>query len=555
MACSANPVRDREGELRRYASHSRSVALWILVSRATGFGRVAVIAAVLGPTWFGNLFQIVAVLPTIVYSLLAASALSALLVPLLVAHIDLGDAARVVRLANGALGLIEVPLLCLCVLGIAMAPDLLHALTSNAAGETTRMRQVQFGIPLLALVLPQLMLYGLVGTAVAVQQAHGRFALAAAASALENLGVIAVFAGAAALFGTDISGDANGPARLMVLGGGSTAAVALHAGLQWWGARRVGVTLLPRAGWRDPELRGMVWRSAASVGYTALYWSAFLTVIAVAARVPGGVAAFQIAHSCCQLPIALTATPLATAQLPILSRIHREKHAAEFVAVYRDGVRLVLFAALPAGLMLSTIPTTFASAAALGKMATPAGVALTAACLATLGFGVIGEAVVTLSTAAAYAGRNVIVPLVAMAARLALVAAGVTISHNALHGTDLLWGLGATLALGNLAAGLVLHLQQTRSLPFATWRPGAGYAGRLVIQLVSLLAALVVAGLLGGGRGGALHHAGVAAAAAGASMAFYIGLHRLYGSYELDLLLPILARGAARPRAARGHEC
>ncbi len=38
------------------AAHSRTVALGTLVSRITGFGRVAALAAVLGPTYFGNLF-------------------------------------------------------------------------------------------------------------------------------------------------------------------------------------------------------------------------------------------------------------------------------------------------------------------------------------------------------------------------------------------------------------------------------------------------------------------------------------------------------------------
>jgi peptidoglycan biosynthesis protein MviN/MurJ (putative lipid II flippase) len=41
------------------------VALGTLVSRITGFGRVAALAAVLGPTYFGNLFQTSLLLPYI----------------------------------------------------------------------------------------------------------------------------------------------------------------------------------------------------------------------------------------------------------------------------------------------------------------------------------------------------------------------------------------------------------------------------------------------------------------------------------------------------------
>ena len=70
---------------------------------------------------------------------------------------------------------------------------------------------------------------------------------------MENLGTIAVLVATAALYGTG-RGLGNLPTgELLLLGLGSTGAVALHAATQWWGARRAGVVLLPRPGWRDSE--------------------------------------------------------------------------------------------------------------------------------------------------------------------------------------------------------------------------------------------------------------------------------------------------------------
>jgi putative peptidoglycan lipid II flippase len=336
--------------------------------------------------------------------------------------------------------------------------------------------------------------------------------------------------------------------HLAVLAGGSTLAVALHAGVQWWGARRLGFRLVPRAGWLDAELRGLARRGIASVGYNGLYWFGYLAAIVAASGVPGGAVAFQMAHSFCQVPIALTATPLATTQLPSLARIHGERRAAEFAAIYRAGIRLVLFAVLPVSLVLAVIPTTLASAAALGAMATPAGIAMVAAALGTLGLGVIGEAVVVVSTSAAYAGRNVGVPVQAMAARLAVVVAGVAALWGTPGSVELLWRVGATLAAGNLVAGLWLYVAQIRKLPPAAGRIGAAHVGGFAIQALSLVPALAVAGWLGNGHGGALYRAAVAVVAIGASLALYVGLHRMTGSRELDLLLPILARGRTRPR-------
>jgi len=111
------------------------------------------------------------------------------------------------------------------------------------------------------MVLPQIVLYGIVATAVAVQQAHRRFALPAAAPALENIGTIAVMAVSAMLYGTGMDMHEIGTSQLVLIGAGSTAAVGLHALAQWWGARRVGIVLIPGSGWRNSEVRkSSAWR-------------------------------------------------------------------------------------------------------------------------------------------------------------------------------------------------------------------------------------------------------------------------------------------------------
>ena len=42
------------------------------------------------------------------------------------------------------------------------------------------------------------------------------------------------------------------------IGVGSTAAVTIHAATQWWGAYRLGVALVPWAGWNDHEVRRII---------------------------------------------------------------------------------------------------------------------------------------------------------------------------------------------------------------------------------------------------------------------------------------------------------
>src|SRR5438270_5470046 len=104
-------------------------------------------------------------------------------------------------------------------------------------------------------------------TGEAVQYAHRRFALAAVAPAFENVGVIVVMVIAAVVYGTGRDVGAAPDGEILLLGVGSTLAVGIHAAVQWWGAWRVGITLVPRAGWRDPHVRQLAGRAFLSLGY------------------------------------------------------------------------------------------------------------------------------------------------------------------------------------------------------------------------------------------------------------------------------------------------
>ena len=194
--------------------------------------------------------------------------------------------------------------------------------------------------------------------------------------------------------------------QVLLLGGGSTAAVALHAAAQWYGAYRVGIPLLPRAGWRDPEVRAIIRLALPSSGHAALNCATFFGLLVVAGAVPGGTVAFQIGLYFFNLPIALCARPLAAAQLPRLSRSINQGIQAAFDATYRNSVSLALFVAIPASLLFLCMPGTWARAVSFGEMHTGLGVALITAVIASLGAGVIGETIVIVATSASYARRD-----------------------------------------------------------------------------------------------------------------------------------------------------
>jgi putative peptidoglycan lipid II flippase len=562
MKSSSPAVRpnDNTGSLDGFAADSRTVAVGILASRVTGFLRVTVMAAVLGPTYFGNLFQFCSILPVILYSFLMGALMSALLVPPLVRGITDRNLGAVRRFANAALGTMIVVLFGAGVLTILVSPLLLGAVTFNVQDPLVRSQHLHLGILLASMQLPQAMFYGVVGVGIAVQQAHGRFALAAAAPAIENIGMIVVLVTSAIVFGTGVDVGAVSTRQIMLLGLGTTAAVAIHAGVQWWGAYRLGVPLVPRPDdWRETEVQKMLRQGSSSIGYTGLFWCGFLLALISAGAIPGGLVAFQMASNLCNFPVALTALPLSLAQLPRLSSNHHRNQLAEFRSTYWAGLRLVIFMALPASLILAVIPQTLARALAFGEMHTPTATVLLASCIGGLGIGVVGEAMFTLVTSSCYARNEKATPLRAMLLRFVVIGTGVAIARVALAGPQLLWTLGAVVSAGNIIAAAYLHSRLQRALPNIDF-PSAIGAGELVLAVVSVVPAILLANWLGSDHATIFRTVLVALMALFGSIAAYLSLHFLRGSLELKLVFPSIAQvrffgqiSLRRPKAAACH--
>ena len=103
-------------------------------SRVLGGARVLVVAAVLGTTYLGDAFEGANALPTVVFELLAAGALSAVLVPTFTRLFDCGEVAEATRRAGGLLGVALLGLGTLAVLGIVFAPAIADILVSSGSG-------------------------------------------------------------------------------------------------------------------------------------------------------------------------------------------------------------------------------------------------------------------------------------------------------------------------------------------------------------------------------------------------------------------------------------
>jgi putative peptidoglycan lipid II flippase len=529
------------------ARDSVSVAAWTMVSRCTGVLRVVAIGAVFGPTALGNTFQFASSLPNLVYyGFLAGSMSSSLLVPALVASVDAGDRRAVERIAGGFLGLAQTLLLAAVALAVLLGPLVLYVGTVGAGTAETGAAQERVVRLLLLLLMPQALLYALVSTATAVMNAHRRFALAAAAPALENLGLLVVLGVVAVTFGTGLAVEDVPSAAVVVLGAGATGAVAAHAALQWWGARRAaGVVLRPRAGWRDPDVVLLAHRALPALGLAGLTAAQLLTLLVLANRMPGGVVAAQMGLTFYYFVVALAPAPVALALLPRLARMHHLGEGASFHAALLRGVSLVLFVVLPAavGLLLLAVP--LAQAITVGRMGTSTGTALVAASVTALAPGLVGEALFLLATYGCFARRDTRSPLRSMLLQTAVFAV-LAVTSLFVEGAAVLLALGLAFSVAAVVGGFHLAsrlLRQlggsgTQMIPRARRSVlGAALMAGPVWGVVAL-----VTGLADGGAGALL----AVAAATAVGVAVFVGLQAWWRAPELGWLLGRLPRPLRR---------
>ncbi|MEW2519117.1 murein biosynthesis integral membrane protein MurJ [Actinacidiphila alni] len=327
----------RRAHARPSSSLRRSGGLMMagsLVSRATGFLRLAMITAALGTAAAGDAFGVANTVPNIIYALMIGGALQSVFVPELVRaareHPD-GGRAYTDRL----LTLCAVALLAITALAVLAAPWLVSAYAPGFTGQ-----QRELTVALARYCLPQILCYGMFTLLGQVLGARDRFGAMMWTPVLNNLVVIAVFGLYLVLAHSGAGGRGIGRGDALLLGLGSTAGIAVQALGLLPSLRAAGFRWHPRFDWRGAGLtqpmRAAVWTLLLVLVNQAAYWvvtrlstSAGLHALAAGHRAGVGYAAYSNAYSLWVVPQGIVTVSLATALLPRMSRAATEgDHAA-----------------------------------------------------------------------------------------------------------------------------------------------------------------------------------------------------------------------------------
>lgn len=515
--------------LRAVLSMSAATAL----SRVTGFVRTVVQAATLGTGIAAGAYAFSNTLPNQIYELFLGGLLSSIFVPLLVQRLSRHGPEDARRLTDALLTLILPFLVLVVILGVVFAEPLVQTLTDwNASGSLSAeeaRRQTSLAVLFFRLFAVQILFYGLGALATGVLNAHRRFFLPTLAPVLNNLAVLASFAGYATLART------NPTTAVYLLALGTTLGVAIMTCVLFPAVWRLGYRPQPRLG--HPALLP----TARLAGPVVIFVAAAVGVQAVANYMGSrfdGVEKLWYAFTIFSLPYGIFVVSVATALMPDLS----EKHSAGDLDGYRVtlsfGLRTMAFVVVPASVGMAALSEPIVGLLLERGRFDAADTRSVATLLTAYSVGLLGYAAYFVLIRASYARQNTRAPAALNLLLFALYALLAYALSEAMGLPGVALAFSLTYAVVALA-GLWTARRQLKRLD----------GRRLLISLAKILAAGAVmyaaawAGISLFGSGyGTLDRALILMVVGGASLVAYLGTSLLLKAEELGAVGSLLRR-------------
>jgi len=302
--------------------------VFTVVSRATGFVRLIVVAAVLGTTYLGNTYESANTIPNILFELFAAGVLQSVLIPIMVDAVDHSKEGAE-RTAGVIVGAMLALLAAVVAAGLVAGSWIMGMLVSGVDDAAVRAAEVQLGTFFLWFFLPQLFFYAASMVASAVLNATGHFWQPVFAPTVNNVVVIATYLTFGALrHGQAPSLDLSISEKL-VLALGTLLGVVAFCAVPVVAVWRQGFRLVPSFRFRDPVLGRLARQGAWAAGFLASSQVLLVAVLYFANAIEGGVVVYQLAYVLFMLPVSLFAVPMFTTAFPDLARSVRKQRWGE----------------------------------------------------------------------------------------------------------------------------------------------------------------------------------------------------------------------------------
>ena len=317
-----------------------TVGIWTLASRALGFARDVVFAALLGSGPVAEAFLIAFSLPNMFRRIFAEGAFNTAFVPMYAKKLESnGDAGG---FADEALaGLVFVLILLTLTAQLAM-PALVIAMASGFIGDERFDIAVQFG----RIVFPYVLFISLAALISGMLNAASRFAAAAAAPTLLNILFIAAM----------IVADKLGLAIGQTLAWTAPVAGVAQLMLVYFALRRAGFSLRLRWPKFSPQIKRLAIIAAPAALAGGVVQVNLLIGRQVASVFDGAVAWLNYADRLYQLPLGVVGIAIGIVLLPELSKRLAADDNVGAIEAYSRSAEAALALAIPASVALAIIP-------------------------------------------------------------------------------------------------------------------------------------------------------------------------------------------------------
>jgi putative peptidoglycan lipid II flippase len=448
-----------------------------LISRALGFVRDMMIAALFGAGARADAFFVAFQLVNLVRRLLAEGALNSSLVPLYLRKREESGKAAAAAFIGNILGTLTFVLAVLAGLMALAMPVVIALLAPGfAEGDERLTHSVEFA----RLMTPYVVLAGPLAVMMGLLNATHRFAAAACAAIVFNIALIIALA--VILW----HGDDSAAGRIFAgcVGLAGLAQLLLVAGAASLGTERVRVGLSV-----DPEMRRF---AALAVPGMLSYGIPQLTVIGaimVASAAPSAISWIYYANRLVELPLGVVGVAIGTAFVPAFTEAVRSGDGAEICEAESRGLELALGLALPAALGLATLADPIIRILFERGAFTAVDTTATAAALTAFAIGIPGHVLVKALSAVFFAREDTATPLRAALIGFVVAIAG-SLGFMPLFGHV---GIAAAVAFSGWVSAAILAVAVSRKIGFMVDHTARHRLPRIVAAALAMAVAVIAA--------------------------------------------------------------
>ncbi len=327
------------------------MAVGTALSRITGLLRIVAAAVALGVTEsrLADSYNLANTLPISLYELLLGGILTSVFVPVIVEELRTKDHDDAWSSVSAVVTVSLTALAVMSVLVAVVAPLVIELFSSRVDGAEGAEQQDLAGF-FLRVFAPQILLFGFAAIMGGLLNAHGRFAVPMFAPIVQNVVLIAVFLTFAAVVSgvPTNAGVGDSLDQKLLLGLGTTGAIAAMAAIYWPFVRRLPGRLRPRFDFRHPVVRKILRLAGWTFLYVVTNTAGLVVSFYLANQVQGGITAYVTAFAFFQLPIGVAAVSIVTALMPRLSANYVDGDNSKFRAGASGGMRALALLLLPA---------------------------------------------------------------------------------------------------------------------------------------------------------------------------------------------------------------